>query len=447
MKKFLLLFILFMTSFILITDQYGVRTNIIEFTRHVFSTQPEEMADAYDHNPVYSPAYEKYVVLTPTAGWADILYGKKDFAYLEKTLSDLLKEPNDFLRIQYVYDVIVKSSDNSVYSSEHKLKTLNEWIEKNPGNELAHLYRGDFYISYAFEIRGQGFSKTVKSEAWDFYEERLSLAKKDLLIAYEINPHNPVTVERLINLLGRVKRDKEGTSEKDAMQFYSNFVKEYPHNPLVTGAMLEFHDPGWGGDIAKFDAMEAEIIDALRNEPYLVFALLRAHTTSSHGKYEYYFSNPTIWKTLSNSFSLFLAAHPNNMLAHVQYAYLAYVSQQYEIAAEQFTAAGPYFYPDSLWWKDLNYYNKARIYSLNLVTWQHLKDCKLDKAVPLLQESINWNPSDTWALVKLSEIHYLSGDKKKAKEYAQKALENRAVGLDGAAAKNVLAENVPKYCP
>lgn len=65
---------------------------------------------------------------------------------------------------------------------------VDRWVEEQPGDVNARLFRAWRYKDYAWEARGGGGANTVQRGAWDLFFSRLEAADADLALAADLAP-------------------------------------------------------------------------------------------------------------------------------------------------------------------------------------------------------------------------------------------------------------------
>lgn len=68
---------------------------------------------------------------------------------------------------------------------------FDQWVETEPQDAMARLFRASRSIRYAWEARGRGFANTVNSESWPLFFSRLDAADADLAVAADLIPDDP----------------------------------------------------------------------------------------------------------------------------------------------------------------------------------------------------------------------------------------------------------------
>lgn len=194
---------------------------------------------------------------------------------------------------------------------------------------LADLIKGRFYISYAWQARGEDFASTVKPEQWRLFAERLKTAEQALRSAWNANPSNPqIPNEMLTVCLGAEKnrREMEAWFERAMLLNAANAEacdrKLYYLNPKWHGSVEEMIDFGrectrstnWTGFVPLY------VVDAYRSAEQYVEESRRAE----------YWKSPQIWADISVAYKGFLAAHPDCVSRRHWFAWWAYRCGHYE---------------------------------------------------------------------------------------------------------------------
>jgi tetratricopeptide (TPR) repeat protein len=158
--------------------------------------------------------------------------------------------------IQEVYEACTELLD-AVKVNRQQFEEYYFLLEKplfaNWSNEaLAHLVKGDFYISYAWKARGTGYAYTVTEEAAKLFEARLALAEKALEKAWSIDPTIDTIPLRMMTVeLGQGKgRERMELWFKRVMQLNPNCYQACSHK-------LYYLEPKWYGTKASLGAKQS----------------------------------------------------------------------------------------------------------------------------------------------------------------------------------------------
>ncbi len=138
-----------------------------------------------------------------------------------------------------------------------KRPSLDAIVAQQP-TPLAFLVRGCHAIQWAWQARGRGSSSTVSAQDWKTFEERIALAKQDLLYAAQGDPQDPTPHAYLI-----IVAKAQDAPDEVAWQHFSAAIARQPDHFLAHDAMLSKISRRWGGsDAAMFDFVQRRVAEA-----------------------------------------------------------------------------------------------------------------------------------------------------------------------------------------
>jgi tetratricopeptide (TPR) repeat protein len=392
----------------------------------------------------------KYTVINDYDKWVPVLYQNKDFDAIEKQVSDLLGKHDDEAKayeLYILYDTLALVREDE--DIELKKGVLDEWCSKHPESHIAWLTRGNFYIDYAWHIRGGAYAKDVPKDAWPKFHAMLEQAQKDLEKSWELNPKDPNSSCNLITVAMGRNYPKEKME-----QYFKNAMSVCPWHFGAHVRKLEYLKPKWHGSSKEMYDFATDCLRFAERYPFLglimVNVLEEEHKHTS--KNENYLGKNGVWTTVEKIYTNFFDKYPEDIRRRFFYAYHAYRAQKYDAAINQFEIIGDRWMENTSW-KSLEEYHSARafVYSAYAFTLtppqgvDYLKKAiaieptdkishfnlgvfsakigRFDEAEASLLKAIELDPCFVKAQLYLS-WHYGKNqrDLVKAKEYAEKVL-------------------------
>jgi hypothetical protein len=211
-------------------------------------------------------------------------------------------------------------------------------MEKEPRRRATALvFKGGYYVDYAWEARGGGYADTVTPEGFKMMGERLELASEALNKAFDLNPNDPgAATVMLVVELGQNKG-------KDVMeQWFARAMKADPDNYKACLQKLYYLEPKWHGSREEMIAFGHECRDSKNWYAKLPMLLPEAHDRLS--KYvknpDAYFRLPGVWADIQSVYVPRLNAWPDDHKARSKYAYYACASGNWAEAKKQFVRLG-----------------------------------------------------------------------------------------------------------
>jgi tetratricopeptide (TPR) repeat protein len=212
---------------------------------------------------------------------------------------------------------------------------LTNW----PSASEIYLLKGDFYLDYAWQARGNGYSDSVTDVGWQVFAQRLRDANTALTKAWEMNPQDERIARRMITVeLGQGKdRDRMEEWFGRAMSLNTNYYD-------ACWGKLYYLEPKWHGsrqDMLDF-GRECVASEAWGGEVPLI--LTKAHdelakTLNPDDRIEYW-KDPEVWSDIKSAFEKFFELNPDASGWHHNYARYAYWAEQWDELNRQLPLLG-----------------------------------------------------------------------------------------------------------
>lgn len=130
------------------------------------------------------------------------------------------------------------------------LRNVEVFKKKSGNSPISMALEAEYWIQYAWDARGTGFSSSVSGDGWKLYRERMQRAEKLLLDNKARASTVPLWYQQMIvvnTALGRPKKTRDEIFTEGA----SRFKKYYG-----LYRMMRFYlDPRWGGSFEAVDNM------------------------------------------------------------------------------------------------------------------------------------------------------------------------------------------------
>jgi hypothetical protein len=422
------LFLIFIVLFILSSF------TTVDILGSLFSKQQKRKPPAIDY-------FEKGVDATIWVGgsvpykliddykWITVLYKKKDFAAIEKHIVELLNgsSTENAIPLNDLYDILGKITDEKhIITMEN---VLHEWCRANPNSHIPWLVRGEFYLEWAWFIRGDSKAKNVTKEAWPQFYEKLELAKNDLEHSYKLNPHDANSSATLITVSKGL-----GYSRENIEQYFQNGVAASPLHYETYLNKLDYLSPRWHG--TKEEMMQfAKYCSELSNQNPL-FGLILATAYQDGERYgeskdENAPTTEDIWQIIDKSYSAYFQMHPNDIAYRFNYALWAATAKKYDFAIKQFEIIGNRWMERAAG-RGIETYNASRAYSYFIIGWRLLyNDKQYDSAIDYIQTALQYKKTAN-AYSTLGVAYWHKGHDAKDVKYYVKAREmfEKALELD-----------------
>jgi hypothetical protein len=353
------------------------------FSRSLFTLLIVSSCATFDSYSVQSPSGKRYVsidylgksgsatrnvngteysLVPQQAEWAQMLYLDKNYDEVTKGIQELLahdSESNSFTLFDR-YEVISNIPDDKYIGLMKDV--LDEWCRKNPDSHIPWLVRGAFYLDLAFNIRGGGYASTVSGDSWKRFHENLEWAQKDLEHSYKLNPKDPNSSCFLIRVDLGLEHDFE-----EMEKHFINATMACPEHYGARRLKYVFLLPQWYGSVEKMNEFADECLALSDKYPYLglikavvyVDMMVRRNVDGYAGHVERYIDGNNVWPAIEGIYKKILNRYPDSLLARLDYARSAVLSDKKEIALDQFKIIGDRFMMYSFW-PSLDNYDEVR---------------------------------------------------------------------------------------
>ncbi|RJP24430.1 MAG: DUF4034 domain-containing protein [Candidatus Abyssobacteria bacterium SURF_5] len=264
----------------------------------------------------------------------------EDYSLSVRTYFELIK--NDFRNLTY-YDWL-DTGMLAMGLGEQAEALYQFWQKNDPDSYVPLLGQGDFYISYAWDARGGGWSGSVSDEGRAKFKERLRLAEEVLLKALERNHTDPNIASNLLIVAKGLGHERAQMEEwfQLAIQADPTFYEAYR-------AKLEYLKPKWYGD-RRGEEMFAFARQCAANPPEgsrVGLLILNIHSEFSRrwaekhdNDWRPYYRNPEVYREVKQAYEKYLLEHPESNRERNALAEIAVAARQYEDAVYQFEIIG-----------------------------------------------------------------------------------------------------------
>jgi hypothetical protein len=217
-------------------------------------------------------------------------------------------------------------------------------MEKFPRSAEAWTVRGKYYISYAWEARGNGYADTVTPQGAKLMQERLAVSEEALDKAWKLKPLEDTAVAAIGLELGQGRgRERMELYFQRAMNLNSNSFSACTSkllylNPKWYGSeedLTQFgweciHSKTWGG---RVPLIMLDVQELLADLAY----------PEKTGR-DKYWTRDGVWMAVQSAFIKFFELNPEEVgYRHNQFWY-AYLCGRYDVAREILPTLDPINY-------------------------------------------------------------------------------------------------------
>jgi len=221
-----------------------------------------------------------------------------------------------------------------------------------PRKAVLLAYKGDFYLSYAWEARGSGWSNEVTEEGWKLFQHRLQLAATALEEAWTADPQDGDVPARMV----RVALGHEPT-RNNLKIWMDRALAASPNNRGAIANLIWLLAPRWHGSDAALRELGRECFESAKRDhldPCMGMSLIQAHETlnlqtdtSRNGvvRSEEYWRTDPAWSDVRSVFEWILEKYPDSVYYRSLYAFWACKAHQWAVARTQFEQLGDRLVP------------------------------------------------------------------------------------------------------
>jgi peroxiredoxin len=206
------------------------------------------------------------------------------------------------------------------------------------------LLKGQAHIELAWQARGGGYANTVSKEGWKGFEEHLQTAEVALNRAWTLNPKDPtIAVKMMWVELGQGRG-------RDRMELWFRRAMDLdPDNYDACNTKLLYLEPKWHGSQEAMFAFAWECVESTNWGGRVPLILLDAHIEIPRYYLEpseqtNYWRRPEVWPDIKEAFDKFFQLNPAATGWYHNYAWYAYLCEQWHALNQLIPKLGPVNY-------------------------------------------------------------------------------------------------------
>ena len=199
-------------------------------------------------------------------------------------------------------------------------------------------FRGEFYVLYAWDARGDGYANTVTPEGGRLMAQRLAQAEKYLEKAWQLDPDNAGAATAMISVeMG------QGQGRERMELWFRRAMQADPDYLHACECKLLYLEPKWHGSAPDMLAFGRECAQTRNWRGRLPLILVDAHERLAKyqtGKEDDYFPRSGVWADIQSVLEPFSKQYPRMKWWRSRYAHFACRCGQWEAANRQFVLLG-----------------------------------------------------------------------------------------------------------
>lgn len=223
-----------------------------------------------------------------------------------------------------------------------------------PASPWPLLFKGQFYVQFAWDARGGGWASTVTPEGWKGFRERLDIADQALEEAWKIDPTISAVADEMITVcLG------QGGGRGRMEIWFRRALEADPDDYQVCSAKLYYLYPRWHGsheDMIAFGRQCATGENYFAGTPFIL-AQAHAQVAAESPNPQAYLQGDEVWADVSRVFDDALVLYPTTRLRS-EYAQWAVRCGRWAAADRQFRILADH--PDAAIFPDKRAYDALR---------------------------------------------------------------------------------------
>ncbi|HZL34016.1 MAG TPA: hypothetical protein VFC78_01825 [Tepidisphaeraceae bacterium] len=211
-------------------------------------------------------------------------------------------------------------------------------LQKSMPNSIAPLvFKGEFYVDFAWDARGHDVANTVTPARWKQFHERLAIADESLTRAWKIVPNDPRAPTQMLIV---VKGEEKPRIQME--KWFKRALDADPDNVDACDSKLEYLLPQWYGSVQDMQKFGQELRDDGNWYGRLPLELVTMYDKLSRNKPDpaATFRQPEVWHAVQSVYEPYLSAEPDDEFRRSRYTWYAGRAEQWDVAKTQFQLLG-----------------------------------------------------------------------------------------------------------
>ena len=200
---------------------------------------------------------DKYGIFSPVDNLINLIghYKHKNQAHLnDPKLKEVIEYFNkkQFHNVEQIFKNMSTSYRSFAFESLGQYgdaKITDEWIKKEPGNDLPKTIKGNQLIRKAWDIRGSGTIDTVSNENLASFKKHLKKAEEVLT---SVSKHNTIYKTNVAACLITIYKAIDANRDY-VHQLFEEAVKEAPNDAELHKTYMSFVSPKWGATDEEYN--------------------------------------------------------------------------------------------------------------------------------------------------------------------------------------------------
>ena len=241
--------------------------------------------------------------------------------------------------VRPVAELLALTWKNNEEHRDQIASLLDDGLTRRFGDcATVHYLRAQQAVQRGWVARGNGTASTVAREGWVAFERELHTAQLELDRAWQLDPHDVDIAETAITTCMGL-----GAPREDMERWFKRGLAAGPDASALCDAKHYFLAPKWGGSRQAQFAFARECLAGrgYGSRSHLLLWITHYQVQRQTPLPESYFAQPEVWADIKRSFEAFFAVCPEEMHYRVDFAYHAWVAQDWPLCAEQLGLVEP----------------------------------------------------------------------------------------------------------
>ncbi|CAM1357978.1 hypothetical protein [Tenacibaculum xiamenense] len=167
-----------------------------------------------------------------------------------------------------------------------KMEISDQWLHKDPSNNLPKIVKAYQLINKAWEIRGRGTIDTVSNQNQVAFKNNLKKAETLLLEVESSSPFDSNCVASLLKIYKATDMNREYVHK-----LFNDAIKKYPDDEELHFNYFAFISPKWG---ASEEELQAYLKNLTAQSPFIQYLILAQYYFDIVHLYDYKDDNKEI---------------------------------------------------------------------------------------------------------------------------------------------------------
>lgn len=183
------------------------------------------------------------------------------------------------------------------------------WKIHNDKSAAAAIVEAEYWITYAWDARGEGFASTVTPEGWELYRGRLDIARSVLDASRDYASVSPLWYDKYLQVA-----IAQGWPQEEFQALFDEAVEKEPYYYGHYFSMTRYLQPRWHGDILQIEEFANWAVDATADiEGQSLYARIYWYLNQSEAvDFDIFEDSFAAWDAMRAGFQDLMERHPES---------------------------------------------------------------------------------------------------------------------------------------